>query len=224
MAKFRLTQKNIDRLSKTVKKAESKTTGEIATAFIKESDEYSLWELYFSLICGFIYFLIMMFFVSPIESWLSAMFWNYDVSYLVLFYGFSTFLVIGIVYFIASITLIERLIVPGRVLKEKVENRAMRHFMEAGVRNTKDRTGILIFISYLEKRVILLADSGISAKIPQEKWQEIVQHIIDGIHTGKMIDHLAEAIEECGELLAEHFPIKPDTVNELDNEIAILET
>jgi putative membrane protein len=224
MAKFKLTQKHIDRLSETVKKAESKTTGEIATAFIKESDEYSLWELYFSLICGFVYFIIMMFFVSPIESWLSTMFWNYDVSYIVLFYGFSTFLVIGIVYFIASITLIERLIVPNRVLKEKVENRAMRHFIEAGVHNTKDSTGILIFISYLEKRVLLLADSGISAKIPQKKWQEIVQHIIDGIHAGKMVDHLAEAIEECGVLLAEHFPIKPGTVNELDNEIAILET
>ena len=95
--------------------------------------------------------------------------------------------------------------------------------MESGVYNTKDRTGILIFISILERRVELLADSGINEKIPQGKWQNIVDNIIQGIKEKNVTAHLIESINDCGDLLAQHFPIQPDDVNELSDEIDILE-
>ena len=34
---------------------------------------------------------------------------------------------------------------------------------------------------------------------------------------------LIQSIEECGSLLAEHFPVQPDDVNELEDGIEILE-
>ena len=95
--------------------------------------------------------------------------------------------------------------------------------MESGVYNTKDRTGVLIFISALEHRVELLADKGINEKIPQEKWDSILNHIIDGITSGQLVKHLSESISECGKLLAEHYPIQPEDVNELKDDIVILE-
>jgi len=52
----------------------------------------------------------------------------------------------------------------------------------------------------------------------------IVLHIVDGIQTKQMAKHLAESIRECGNLLAQHFPIQPDDVDELRNEIRILES
>ena len=95
--------------------------------------------------------------------------------------------------------------------------------MESGVYNTKDRTGILIFISIMERRVELLADSGINELISPEKWQNIVNNIIKGIRQKEIADHLVESISECGNLLAEHFPIQTDDKNELTDDIEILE-
>ncbi len=223
MSGFKLSKDDLKKISSAVKEAESKTSGEIATAIIKESYNYAVNELLFAVIVGFIYFVVMMFFVGSIENRLQSLFWDYNIGYLLIFYGFSTFLVIAIFYFLGNISTIDRLIVSKKIMQQKVKERALRHFMESGVYNTKDRTGILIFISILEKRVELLADSGINEKIQPEKWQSIVDNIIEGIKKKNVTSHLIESINECGKLLSQHFPIQPDDINELSDEIDILE-
>ncbi len=206
-----------------VQEAENKTSGEIAVAFIKESDNYAIYELLFALLGGFIYFFVMMFFVNGIENLLKNMFWGYSVNYLLLFYGLSIFVVISIVYLLSNLSFIDRLIIPKSVMRRKVNERAVRQFMESGVYNTKDRTGILIFVSILEHRVELLADKGINRKISQEKWESILNHIVEGIKSDNITQNLSESIYECGKILAEHFPIQPGDVNELKDDIEILE-
>ncbi len=223
MSILKFSKEDLEQINKTVQQAESKTSGEIATAFIKESYDYAIYELIFAVICGFLYFVVMMFFVYEVETFIKQMFWVYSNNYLLLFYGFSTFLVISIFYFIANISMIDRLIVFKKVMKQKVKERAVRHFMESGVNNTRDRTGILIFISFLERRIELIADKGINEKIPQEKWNSIVENIIQGIKSGKVIEKLKESILECGKILEKHFPIKPDDTNELSDDVTILE-
>lgn len=223
MPKIKLSSQDLEKINSAVKDAESKTAGEIAAAFTKESDSYAIYELMFAIAAGFIYFIVMMFLAGGIEKIIKNLSWDYNPDHLLIFYGLSIFLVIFIFYWLANFAFIDRLIVPGSVMRRKVNERAVRHFMEARVYDTCDRTGILIFISHLERRVELLADKGISQKIPQEKWDSIVNHIIAGVRSGRLVKHLTESIAECGKLLAEHFPIKPDDVNELKDDIAILE-
>ncbi|MDA3813698.1 MAG: TPM domain-containing protein [Candidatus Cloacimonetes bacterium] len=223
MSGFKLSKDDMKKIGSAVKTAESKTSGEIATAMIKESYNYAIYELMFAVIIGFVYFVIMMFFTGSIEQLLQGKFWDYSVNYLVMFYGFSTFIVLTLSYFIGNISSIDRLIVPRKIRQQKVQERAIRYFMESGVYNTKERTGILIFISILERRVELLADSGINENIPKEKWQSIVDNIIKGIKQKDIASHLTESINECGDLLAEHFPIQSDDKNELTDDIDILE-
>jgi len=214
---------DLEKIKKAVQEAESKTSGEIATAFIRESDPYTSYELLFAFFCGFFYYLILMFFSQRIELFMQQLLWGYSSSYLLMVYGFTTFLVMAATYLMANIPIIDRIIIPRPVMIKKVNQRAVRHFMESGVYNTKDRTGVLIFISALERRVELIADKGISEKIPQEKWDFIVSHIIDGIKSKQLVKHLTEAITECGNLLATHFPIQPGDVNELKDDMDILE-
>lgn len=220
---MKLSTEDQNRINKAIGQAENKTSGEIATAFIGESYDYAIYELLFSVVVGFIYFAIMLLFSTQIETWLAAKFWNYNVSYLLGFYGFSTFLVITIVYLLANLPSLDRLIVSQKTMQRKVHERALRHFVESGVYNTVHRTGILIFISALEHRVELLADSGINELIPAEQWDKLVQHIVQGIKEHKPADYLIEAIEECGEILSENFPLQAETVNELADEISVLE-
>ncbi|MEA1985939.1 MAG: TPM domain-containing protein [Candidatus Marinimicrobia bacterium] len=223
MSKKFLNEEDMKNIGEAVKNAEKNTSGEIATALINESDDYAKYELFFAFIAGFIYFSIMLFFSSEVKELIQCMFWNYNSSYLISFYGFSIFVVISIFYFIANISTIDRLIVPKKVMQEKVNNRAMRYFMESGVYNTRDRTGILIFISTLEKQIQLIADSGINKKIEQSQWNEIVENIANGVKEKTLSKNLIESIDECGKLLSKYFPIKDDDENELPNEINILE-
>ena len=223
MSKFKFKQNDIDKIKKAVTIAESKTSGEIATAIIKESDNYAFFELLFALIVGFIYFFVIMFFTDKIESIIKQMFWDYSNNYLLAFYGFSTFLIISLFYLFANIPFIDKLIVPHSIMNKKVNQRAVRYFMESGVYNTKDRTGILIFISILEKRVELLADKGINSKINQNEWDSIVGNITKGIKINEIFKHLSESILTCGQLLEKHFPIQKNDKNELRDDIDILE-
>jgi len=223
MSKITFKEKDKESVSKAINQAENKTSGEIAVAVIKESYDYAIYESIFAVLGGFIYFMIMLFYVPEIENILRKMFWDYSALYLLIFYGFSTFVVITILYFAANISALDRLLVPRSIMEKKVNERAVRHFMESGVYNTRDRTGILIFISLLERRVMLLADSGISEKITQDKWDSMVNDIISGIKKGELTKHINSAIKECGSLLEEYFPIKDDDTNELPDKIDILE-
>ena len=223
MAKLKIDKDKLKQVSDAVKKAESKTSGEIATAFIRESDNYAFYELAFGLIMGFVYFSIMMIFTNQIEQTMKGMFWDYNIGYLTAFIGFSTFLVIAVFYLISNIPAVDRMIIPVRIRSRKVYERALRYFAESGTYDTRDKTGVLIFISLLEQRVELIADKGINEKIEQKEWDGIVENIVKGLKDGDWVSNLSESIIRCGELLEKHFPIKHDDSNELKDEIVMLE-
>ncbi len=223
MPKLKITNEEKEIIKNAVKNAESKTSGEIAVAFIKESSSYAIYELVFAVIAGFIYFVILTFFANNIENWLQNKFWDYNIVHIISFYGFSTFIFISVGYFIANISYIDRLITLKTIMKNKVHQRALRYFIESGISYTKERTGILIFISILEHRVELIADKGINQKIEPAEWNRIIAYIIEGIKKDKITQHLSNAVAECGNLLAKHFPIKKDDINELEDDIKILE-
>jgi putative membrane protein len=109
-----------------------------------------------------------------------------------------------------------RLIHPDELTAE-VKEKAQVSFLEQGLHETRDRTGILILISLFEHRVQVLADSGINARVPEHTWEELVAIIIAGLRAGDTCNALCQAIDRCGELLREHFPAKADDSNELPN-------
>ena len=99
----------------------------------------------------------------------------------------------------------------------EVREKALVSFVEQGLHETRDKTGILILISLFEHRVQVLADSGINAKVPENTWDEIVTIIVNGLKAGDTCNAICQAVERCGELLEEHFPRKHDDTDELPN-------
>ncbi|MBI9099061.1 MAG: TPM domain-containing protein [Spirochaetaceae bacterium] len=223
MKKIVLSPKDNERIKDAVREAESKTSGEIVTAIINESSDYAFYELLASIVGGFLYYTICLIFYSDISGLLQNMFWSYSDIFPTLFIGITTVLVIGLLYLISNINGVDRLIVPSKVISRKVNRRALLFFGESGLFNTRDRTGVLLFISLREKRVELLADSGINDKVKQEDWAEIVNNLISRLKENRMVDGLVEAVNSCGEMLVENFPIKPDDENELSDDVHILE-
>ncbi len=216
---LKLSKTEREQIAKSVEQAELRTSGEITTAMIGQSYDYAIYELLVAVLSGLIYSVVIFIFSREIESWLQGLFWNYHIYQLTGFYLFSTFLVILIVYFLANTAVIDRLIVPKSVQSSWVKRRAMQHFLESEVSHTREGTGILIFISLLERRVELVADKGIAEKVSSARWQAIVDRVIAGIRTNRLAERLCESILECGELLAKDFPRRSDDVNELPDEI-----
>ncbi len=219
---MKLSDDDLKKISESVNSAEKTTSGEIATAIIKESSDYAFYELAFSLIIGGLYFIGLMLFSGSAQSWLKSLFWDYNPIYFSIFTGFSIFTVIGITYVLSNIPAIDRLIIPKKVMQKKVHNRAVRHFIESGTCYTQDRTGILIFISQMERKVILLADRGINEKIPQDKWDKIVSDLVDGIKDNNIVNSITTSVKTCGEILTTQFPIKEGDINELSDDIQVL--
>jgi len=223
MKKYTLSERDNELVKKAVKEAESKTSGEIVTAIIKESSDYAFYELLASLIGGAVYYMICLFFYNELSLWLKGLFWSYTDIFPILFMGITTVSVIGLLYLAANIEGADRLIVPPGIIGKKVNRRALLFFGESGLFDTKDRTGVLIFISLREKRVELIADKGINSKVAENAWSGVVEKLIGRLKENKMVDGLVEAVTECGEMLIEHFPIEPDDENELSDDVHVLE-
>ncbi len=100
---------------------------------------------------------------------------------------------------------------------EEVKEKALVSFLEQGLHETRDRTGILILISLFEHRVQVLADSGINAKVAESTWDEIVATITAGLKNGNACEAICQAVKRCGELLHDNFPRKDDDTDELPN-------
>jgi|CXWL01.1.fsa_nt_gi putative membrane protein len=104
-------------------------------------------------------------------------------------------------------------------MAQKVTLRAELAFYQHGLHKTAGRTGILIFISTLERQVRILADTGIHQLVAPGTWDRMVEHLVEGIKTGHPTDALCQAIDQCGDVLARHFPVDGDNPNELPDDI-----
>lgn len=115
---------------------------------------------------------------------------------------------------------LRRRLTPAAAIDDRVEMRAAAAFVDAEVFDTRDRTGVLIFLALFEHRVLVLGDSGIAAKVEPEEWKGISDRLAAGIRDGRAAAALIEAIEACGKLLAERrVERRPDDVSELPDHL-----
>lgn len=99
--------------------------------------------------------------------------------------------------------------------------RAELEFYREGLGETKDRTGILLFLSLLEHQAVVLADKGIAGRLKPDIWNEVVATMLEGPKTGQWQANLEKALRQCGGVLAQHFPIQEGDRNELPNLVIV---
>ncbi len=98
---------------------------------------------------------------------------------------------------------------------------AEEEFYKLNMNNTRDKTGILIFIILQERQFLILADSGINEKVSQQTWDEVRNEMQKKFKEGFYTEGILSGIERVGQILSEHFPIKPDDTNELSNKVVV---
>ncbi|MCY3486830.1 MAG: hypothetical protein OXH34_00180, partial [Bacteroidetes bacterium] len=99
--------------------------------------------------------------------------------------------------------------------------RAMQAFVEKEVFSTRERTGILLFVSLLEHRIEVVGDAGINAKVDTDDWIEVVTTIQQHIKAGQLAEGLVQGIHQCGHLLEKAgVAIRSDDTNELADDVS----
>lgn len=104
---------------------------------------------------------------------------------------------------------------------EVAEEQAVQEFHRHGLHKTKNATGVLLFVSLLERRVIVLGDDGIHAKVGDDHWTGTTKAVLDAIAAGSLREGLLAGIKRCGAVLAEHFPAQRDDMNELPDRLIV---
>jgi putative membrane protein len=112
-----------------------------------------------------------------------------------------------------------RILAHEGALAAEVNQAAHASFVRNGVANTKDRTGVLIFVSLRERRVQILADTAIHEKVGTAFWDSEVKRIAEGIRAGKPAEGMIAAIQSIGERLSAHFPHHEGAPNELPDRL-----
>jgi len=129
-------------------------------------------------------------------------------------------LIVGLaVWLLSRLRVVLRVLVPVERRQLAVERACELEFLEHAVFETRDRNGVLIFLSELERRVAILGDKGIHARVETSGWDELVKHIVDSIHRGRACDGVCEVIARLGATLSRDAPIRADDTNELDNRV-----
>lgn len=114
--------------------------------------------------------------------------------------------------------LLSRLI-PAGPAEAAVDARARQLFAERGLYKTRERSGVLILIAELERRVSILADEGIHARLGPDEWRRDVDEIRAAIRAGRAVDGLSGVIQQLGEKLSDSFPRSDDDADELTDAV-----
>lgn len=102
--------------------------------------------------------------------------------------------------------------------------RALQWFGQLGVWDTEHNSGVLVYVSFADRVVEIVADRGISHKVPQEKWQQICDLMRDTFRQAQYIEGLEKGLQETGRVLREYFPRDAGAVyhDDLDNDVMMV--
>ena len=199
------TEEEKERIRNTTREVECCTTGEIVVMVVDRSDNYREGEVMGSVVTGALSSLIMT------AAFLNASLWFFIPLTFIFFFPFRVIFrkhpALGTAF------------TGSKRREEAVRHRAMQAFHEKGLHKTKDHTGVLFFISLLERKVWVLADRGIHERIGQETLNKFAAQVSAGIAEGRACEALCRAIQEAGELLARYFPKTRDDTDELPDEV-----
>lgn len=187
--------------------AEKRTVGEIVPVLLGRSDRFpaaDLWAGILFALCGYF------------AAWASPLAQG-ALSFLLIT------LIAGIFGWFCSRKLpaLRRLFVAPWRLQEMAEEQAFQEFYRHDLHRTEAATGVLLFVSLFERRVVVLGDEGIDEVMEEGAWDQVHQSLLQAIREDRLPEGLVAAVEQIGETLAESFPWKEGDRNEVPDRLIV---
>ncbi len=207
----------IDRslIAKAVEEAEAKTSGEIIVALANEVSRYrevpiawaaavALGLLPIALAIGARPFAVTIaggwvaVQAGAVEGELARGLWVLAVIQILLF---------AAVAILVSLPPVRRLLTPRALKQHRVEHAAHHQFAAVSAHASESETGVLVFVSLIDRQVQILADAAIHQRCGEDPWREAAAAITSAMKGGEdPTAGIVRAVEICGAALAEHFP------------------
>ena len=201
------------KVTQAIKKAEESTSGEIVVVAARQSDDYIHVPLHIAAALALAVPLLL-----PLGAdffpWASVpLFWVFVVQLLV-------FIVVALVLGLAPL---RYAVTPKRLMRKYAHRYAAAEFLAVNMHGTGGRTGVLIFVSLLERHCEIIADTAIDMKVAQQDWQAIIDDMLPLLRRHEIAEALVLAVQRCGKILAEHFPPGEPNPNELPDHFIVLD-
>lgn len=200
-----LTKEDYDAVAVAIRDAEKRTCGQLVCVLAHASSAYAH--------------------VPILWSSLLALFTPWPLIYFTQLSVQRIFLAQLIVFLVAALAFswapLRILLVPRAVQRARAHRAALEQFVLRGISRTRNRCGVLIFVSLAEHYARIIADEGVAQKVNASEWQAAIDALTTHIHDGRIAAGLIAAIERCGAVLAEHAP--PDgSANELPDRLYVI--
>ncbi|WP_413288304.1 TPM domain-containing protein [Bdellovibrio sp. HCB337] len=213
-----LSESEITDISKAVQAVEQSTSGEIVPMIVHRSSAIRHVPVILGLSFALLFLGVEMLGVGGwyLNDWMPFLLehWGYQVLFLIL--------LMVLAWWLSHLQSVQRFLTSDQDEKDQVEKRAQLEFFLHRLNHTNKKTGILIFVSVMERRAVILADEGIAKVLPPQTWNEVLKPLMGQLKKGSWSDGFQEAIKQTGGLLQTHFP-SSTSANELSNQLIIKE-
>ncbi len=85
----------------------------------------------------------------------------------------------------------------------EVRQTAEAHFLSRGLFGTPERTGLLVFVSVYERRVVLRPDVGLAQRVGGDAWESVIARMAPLLRAGQPAAALQEGLAGIEALLIE---------------------
>lgn len=205
MARLFLTDASRKALADAVHAVEARSSAELIVAVRPRSASYPHAALMAGILAGYATLAFLLF--SPWE------------------FGLEWFLVdpvvAGALAVLAALRVpaLTRLLTRQVARRERVQAAARSTFLEKRMHRTTGRTGVLLYISLLEREAAVVVDLGVETLAETEVWRKAVAGIEEAVRHGGDGREVAERIRGLGEILAPALERSHADVDELPNEV-----
>ena len=199
------TKEDHEAVSAAIHEVEKRTSGQIVCVLAHASSDYAhvpiLWASMLALFAPW-----------PLIEFTP---WSVQRIYVI---QIAVFLAAALLF---SLTPLRLALVPRAVRRARAHRAALEQFVVRRVAHTKNRSGVLIFVSLAERYARIIADEGIAEKVPNSEWQAALDALTGNMREGRIAAGFCAAIERCGAVLAAHAP--PDgSANELPDRLYVM--
>ena len=200
-----ITDQDRARIAAAIHAAEQKTAGDIVCVLMRSSSSYSYAPLLWAS------------FVALLSPWLLVFATQLSVTRILA----AQVLIFVLVGLVLMWTPLRMALIPRAVKRTRAHRAGMEQFFARGITQTKNRMGVMIFVSLAEHYAHVVADDGIAARVDHAVWRETVDALTAQIAQGRIADGFVAAIERCGAVMAQIAP--PDgTAHALPDRIYVL--
>jgi putative membrane protein len=116
---------------------------------------------------------------------------------------------------------LRRLFTSSREMLDETERAAGHVFVSRRLASTRDRGGLLIYVSLAERLVVVLGDDGVMKAAGQPFLDGLRDLAVSRLREGKRVEAFTDTLKAAGEKLAGLIPLQKNDANELPNPLLV---